>query len=229
MPFSFQERLSSIQTRISEACRRCNRTPAEVQLLPVSKTFDANAVRQVFSLGQHRFGENRVQEIRDKAPLLDDLPVEWVLIGHLQTNKAKDAAQLVTEVQSLDRLSLAQALDKRLKKLDKTLSVLIQIKTSPEPSKFGLEPSQLLSFLEELKAYPTLKPVGLMTLAVNSDNEEHVRACFRSLRALRDQAVQAGHHAVQRLSMGMSGDFEWAIEEGSTEVRIGSLLFGERE
>ena len=228
MPFSFQERLSSIQARINAACQRCGRNPSEIVLLPVSKTFDAPIVREAVAAGLHRFGENRVQEVRDKAPLLEDLSVEWVLIGHLQTNKAKDAAQLVGEVQSLDRLSLAEALDKRLTKLGKALSVLIQVKTSPEPSKFGLEPTELLRFLEQLKDYPTLRPAGLMTLAIHSDDEAAVRSCFRTLRELRDQAVQAGHDTVQRLSMGMSGDFEWAIEEGSTEVRIGSLLFGER-
>ncbi|MBC7203433.1 MAG: YggS family pyridoxal phosphate-dependent enzyme [Pusillimonas sp.] len=228
MSFSFQERLAAIQSRINEACLRCGREPSEVTLLPVSKTFDATAVRQAVHAGLHRFGESRVQEIRDKAALLDNVPLEWILIGHLQTNKAKDAAQLVSEVQSLDRLSLADALDKRLKKLGRTLNVLVQVKTSPEPGKYGLHPAELVDFLEQLKAYPTLQPTGLMTLAVNSDDETAVRSCFRMLRELRAQAVQAGYPAIKRLSMGMSGDFEWAIEEGSTEVRIGSLLFGER-
>lgn len=228
MPTSFEQRLDSIYRRIAKACERCGRDPGEVALLPVSKTFDADLIRQAAHAGLCRFGENRVQEIRDKAPLLEKLDLEWVLIGHLQTNKAKDAARLATEVQSLDRLSLAEALDKRLKTAGKTLNVLIQVKTSPEPSKFGISPSSLVDFLDQLNSFSSLKPEGLMTLAINSPDEQAVRNCFIALRRLRDQAQQAGHSEIKRLSMGMSGDFEWAIEEGATEIRVGTLLFGSR-
>lgn len=223
-----QQRLDNIRVRIGQACGRAGRDPSTVNLLAVSKTFDAQAIREAAGLGLTAFGENRMQEVREKVPLLDDLPLRWVLIGHLQTNKAKDAARWVHEVQSLDREALAEALHRRLAEEGRTLDVLVQVKTSPEPSKFGLAPDDVLPFLETLENYPTLNVMGLMTLAINSDDEQAVRACFRQLRQLREQAQAAGFSAVQRLSMGMTSDFEWAIEEGATDIRIGSALFGRR-
>ncbi len=223
-----QQRLDNIRVRIGQACGRAGRDPSTVNLLAVSKTFDAQAIREAAGLGLTAFGENRMQEVREKVPLLDDLPLRWVLIGHLQTNKAKDAARWVHEVQSLDREALAEALHRRLAEEGRTLDVLVQVKTSPEPSKFGLAPDDVLPFLETLENYPTLNVKGLMTLAINSDDEQAVRACFRQLRQLREQAQAAGFSAVQRLSMGMTSDFEWAIEEGATDIRIGSALFGRR-
>lgn len=223
-----QQRLDNIRLRIEQACGRAGRDPSTVNLLAVSKTFDAQAIREAAGLGLTAFGENRMQEVREKVPLLDDLPLRWVLIGHLQTNKAKDAARWVHEVQSLDREALAEALHRRLAEEGRTLDVLVQVKTSPEPSKFGLAPDDVQPFLETLENYPTLNVKGLMTLAINSDDEQAVRACFRQLRQLREQAHAAGFSAVQRLSMGMTSDFEWAIEEGATDIRIGSALFGRR-
>lgn len=223
-----QQRLDNIRLRIGQACGRAGRDPSTVNLLAVSKTFDAQAIREAAGLGLTAFGENRMQEVREKVPLLDDLPLRWVLIGHLQTNKAKDAARWVHEVQSLDREALAEALHRRLAEEGRTLDVLVQVKTSPEPSKFGLAPDDVQPFLETLENYPTLNVKGLMTLAINSDDEQAVRACFRQLRQLREQAHAAGFSAVQRLSMGMTSDFEWAIEEGATDIRIGSALFGRR-
>lgn len=223
-----QQRLDNIRVRIGQACGRAGRDPSTVNLLAVSKTFDAQAIREAAGLGLTAFGENRMQEVREKVPLLDDLPLRWVLIGHLQTNKAKDAARWVHEVQSLDREALAEALHRRLAEEGRTLDVLVQVKTSPEPSKFGLAPDDVQPFLETLENYPTLNVKGLMTLAINSDDEQAVRACFRQLRQLREQAQAAGFSAVQRLSMGMTSDFEWAIEEGATDIRIGSALFGRR-
>jgi pyridoxal phosphate enzyme (YggS family) len=231
-------RLAGIQARMAAACRRAGRDPAGVALLPVSKTFGADSVRQAIGLGLRRFGESRMQEVREKSQLLADCPVDWVVIGHLQTNKAKDAAALAAEVQSLDRLELAQALDRRLQPEGRALDVLVQVKTSDEPSKYGLDPAALPDFLRTLaRDFNCLRVRGLMTLAVNSDDANAVRACFRTLRALRDQARAGGlggawptdGGGLDRLSMGMSGDFEWAIEEGSTEVRIGSALFGARD
>lgn len=228
MSDSMQQRLDNIRVRIGQACGRAGRDPSTVNLLAVSKTFDAQAIREAAGLGLTAFGENRMQEVREKVPLLDDLPLRWVLIGHLQTNKAKDAARWVHEVQSLDREALAEALHRRLAEEGRTLDVLVQVKTSPEPSKFGLAPDDVQPFLETLENYPTLNVKGLMTLAINSDDEQAVRACFRQLRQLREQAQAAGFSAVQRLSMGMTSDFEWAIEEGATDIRIGSALFGRR-
>ncbi|KAG4081014.1 hypothetical protein HA402_010185 [Bradysia odoriphaga] len=224
-------RVAHIQQRIAAACARAGRAPDSVMLLPVSKTFDADSVRAAVSLGLHRFGENKTQEIRQKAPLLADCDIQWVMIGHLQTNKAKDAARDVAEVQALDRLELALALERRLQQAGRSIDVLVQVKTSNEPSKYGLAPPELEGFLRTLADQcPSLRVQGLMTLAVNSADSAAVRACFRMLRELRDnmQALAIPGIRLERLSMGMSADFEIAIEEGSTEVRIGSAIFGSR-
>jgi pyridoxal phosphate enzyme (YggS family) len=223
-------RVQAIRDRMARACERVGRDAAEVTLLPVSKTFDVNAIREAVGLGFRRFGENKTQEIAQKAPLLADCNLEWVVIGHLQTNKAKDVARLAHELQSLDRIELAQALDRRLQGEGRSIDVLVQVKTSPEETKSGLEASGLIDFLRELSRFDTLRVQGLMTMAEHSQEEHAVRACFSTLRQLRDQARQEAIAGISldRLSMGMSGDFEWAIEEGSTEIRVGSAIFGTR-
>ena len=223
-------RVQRIRQRMDAACARVGRDPAEVTLLPVSKTFGEASIREAVSLGFRRFGENRTQEIAQKAPGLSDCDIQWVVIGQLQTNKAKDVARLASELQSLDRLELAQALDRRLQGEGRAIDVLVQVKTSPEESKAGLEAVELLPLLRQLARFQTLRVKGLMTLAVLSPDAGAVRACFAQLRQLRDQAR---HEAIEgisldRLSMGMSGDFELAIEEGSTEIRVGSAIFGAR-
>ncbi|MBC9905153.1 MULTISPECIES: YggS family pyridoxal phosphate-dependent enzyme [Achromobacter] len=224
-------RLAQIQQRIADACTRAGRSPDSVTLLPVSKTFGVDAIREGMALGLTRYGENKTQEIRQKAAALDGLGLQWVLIGHLQTNKARDAARDAAEVQSLDRVELAEALHRRLANEGRTLDVLVQVKTSSEPTKYGMDPADVAAFLRRIAAdFPTLRVQGLMTLAVNSPDPAEVRACFRTLRELRDRLRQENLPGVSldRLSMGMSGDFELAIEEGSTEVRIGSAIFGAR-
>ncbi len=223
-------RVQRIRQRMDAACARVGRDPAEVTLLPVSKTFGEASIREAVGLGFRRFGENRTQEIAQKAPGLVDCDIQWVVIGQLQTNKAKDVARLASELQSLDRLELAQALDRRLQGEGRAIDVLVQVKTSPEESKAGLEAVELLPLLRQLARFQTLRVKGLMTLAVLSPDAGAVRACFAQLRQLRDQAR---HEAIEgisldRLSMGMSGDFELAIEEGSTEIRVGSAIFGAR-
>lgn len=224
-------RLAQIQQRIADACARAGRSPDSVTLLPVSKTFGVDAIREAMALGLTRYGENKTQEIRQKAAALDGLGLQWVLIGHLQTNKARDAARDAAEVQSLDRMELAEALHRRLAHEGRTLDALVQVKTSSEPSKYGMDPADVSAFLGRIATdFPTLRVQGLMTLAVNSPDPAEVRACFRALRELRDRLRQENLPGVSldRLSMGMSGDFELAIEEGSTEVRIGSAIFGAR-
>jgi pyridoxal phosphate enzyme (YggS family) len=218
---------TNVRSRVDQACRDAGREPGTVNILPVSKTFAPELIRAAVGLGLHRFGENKAQEVRDKSPVLADCGIEWVMIGHLQTNKAKDVARLASEVQSLDRLELAQALHHRLEQEGRVIDVLVQVKTSDEPSKYGLAPDQLPTFLDQLQEFRTLRIRGLMTLAVQSDKSDEVRACFHVLRELRDQAIARGHD-LPRLSMGMSGDFPLAIAEGATEVRIGSAIFGTR-
>jgi pyridoxal phosphate enzyme (YggS family) len=218
---------AAVRRQVDEVCRSAGRDPAEVTVLPVSKTFGPEAVRAAMTLGLHRFGENKVQEIRDKAAALADVAIEWVVIGHLQTNKAKDVVRLASEVQSLDRLELAEALHRRLLAEGRSLDVLVQVKTAREETKSGLPAEDLPAFLERLRAYPTLRARGLMTLATLSEDAGEIRACFRQLRELRDRAAAAGHD-LPRLSMGMSADFPLAIAEGATEVRIGTAIFGRR-
>ncbi|GLQ87978.1 YggS family pyridoxal phosphate-dependent enzyme [Dyella flagellata] len=218
---------AAVRGRVDEACRQAGRNPAEVTVLPVSKTFGPEVVRAALALGLNRLGENKVQEIREKSAALAGEAIDWVVIGHLQTNKAKDVARLASEVQSLDRLELAEALQRRLEAENRALDVLVQVKTAREETKHGLEAADLPGFLERLRGFPRLRVQGLMTLATLSEDAGEVRACFRHLRELRDQCAAQGH-ALPRLSMGMSGDFPLAIAEGATEVRIGTAIFGHR-
>lgn len=224
---TLEQRWNRVRDRVAEACRSAGRDPAEVRILPVSKTFGPPVIRDAVTLGLHRFGENKVQEIRDKAEPLADCAIDWVMIGHLQTNKANLVARLASEVQSLDRPKLAAALDRRLQREGRAIDVLVQVKTSDEPSKYGLPPEQLPAFLEQLGEYPSLRVRGLMTLAVHTADPDTVRGCFRRLRELRDRAAADGHD-LPELSMGMSGDFPLAIAEGATQVRIGTAIFGPR-
>jgi pyridoxal phosphate enzyme (YggS family) len=218
---------ATVLGRVDEACRAVKRNPADVTVLPVSKTFGADVIRAAMSMGLRRFGENKVQEIKEKVEALGDDTIEWVVIGHLQTNKAKDVARLASEVQSLDRVELADALHRRLESIGRRLNVLVQVKTAKEESKYGLPSADLPVFLEQLRAFPTLRVRGLMTMATLSEDPEEVRACFRQLRELRDQCEAKGY-VLPRLSMGMSGDFPLAIAEGATEVRVGTAIFGKR-
>lgn len=223
--------LENVRNRIAQAQLRYGRPAGSVALLPVSKTYGAEVIRSAAALGLVRLGENRAQEIRAKYAPLEDLGLQWVMIGHLQTNKAKDIARMASEVQSLDRLELAVALNRRLEEADRTLDALVQIKTSPEPSKYGLAPEDLRAFLRSVvREAPRLRIRGLMTLAVNSADASVVRPCFRLLSELRRSVSEDGIDGVElsRLSMGMSNDFELAIEEGATEVRIGTAIFGSR-
>lgn len=218
---------AAVRERVDAACRAAGREPGEVSILPVSKTFGPEVVRAAMALGLHRFGENKVQEIQAKSTALADEVLDWVVIGHLQTNKAKAVAKVAAEVQSLDRLDLAVALDKALQAQGRAIDVLVQLKTSHEDSKTGLPPEQLLGFLGELRAFHSLRVRGLMTIAEHSEDEAVVRANFRHVYQCRNSARDAGFE-VERLSMGMSGDYALAIAEGSTEVRMGSAIFGAR-
>lgn len=228
---SIATRLQLTRERIDAATQRSGRAPGSVSLLPVSKTFGEEAIREAVAAGEHRLGENKAQEIRSKFEPLADCGIDWVMIGHLQTNKAKDIARMASEIQSLDRIDLAIALDRRLQQEGRAIDALVQIKTSTEPTKYGLPPEALPQFLRQVaRDMPTLRIRGLMTLAINLPDQTAVRHCFRTLRELRDRMREEAIEGIemQRLSMGMSGDYEIAIEEGSTEVRIGTAIFGGR-
>lgn len=227
-----QERLRVTREEINQAAISVGRNPAEITLLPVSKTFPPEVISQALSLGEMRFGENKAQELRDKAQALTHPELQWVMIGYLQSNNARYVARYASEIQSLDRLSLAKTLQRRLELENRHLDALVQIKTSPEPSKYGVAPEDAADFVAQIaKLCPRLHIKGLMTMAVNSEDESAVRACFRHLKALQIElkALNIEGVSLERLSMGMSGDFKLAIEEGSTEVRLGTAIFGHRK
>ena len=220
--------LAHINARIAAACAACGRDPAEVRLLPVSKTVPAERLHFAYDAGIRLLGENKVQEAYDKWQALSALSgLQWAVIGHLQSNKVKYVARFAAEFQALDSLDIAEALDRRLQQEGRSLDVFIQINTSDEPQKYGMAPDAADAFVRALPAYSALRPRGLMTLALFSDDHEAVRRCFIRLRELRDR-LQQQNPAVAELSMGMSGDFELAIAEGATTVRVGQAIFGAR-
>ncbi len=223
------DRLRAVRERIGRACLDAGRDPSQVRLLAVSKGQSAEAVRQAYEAGQRDFGENRVQELVAKAARLTDLDgLRWSMIGHLQTNKAQAVATVADEVQSLDSRHLAAALHRRLAAAGRTLPVLVQVNTSGEASKSGLAPHEVEGFARDLAGWPTLRPVGLMTVAVRSDDADAVAACFRTLAELRGRVAQVTGHRWPELSMGMSGDLEAAVAAGATCVRVGTAVFGSR-
>lgn len=224
---AFAANLQAVRARMAAACERSGRDPREVRLLPVTKTVPAHVLRHAFAAGITDFGENKLQEARDKHAALSDLAIRWSIIGHLQTNKVKYLVRFASEFHALDSIRLAEALDRRLAAEGRDLDVFVQVNTSGETSKYGLDPAALMPFVERLGDYPRLKPRGLMTLAIFSADEARVRACFRLLRELRDRAVTV-HPGLTQLSMGMSGDYEIAIEEGADVVRVGQAIFGPR-
>jgi len=221
---------AAVRRRMAAACSRAGRPAEAVRLLPVTKTLPIARVRAAVAAGLDRLGENKVQEAKTKAEVLADLPVRWSVIGHLQTNKAKYVARFAAEFQALDSLHVAEALDRRLAIERRQLDAFVQVNTSGEASKFGLQPDEVGAFLRQLPVFSHLRVRGLMTLAVFSADEMRVRRCFVRLRELRDrlrQVAPAGL-SLDELSMGMSGDFEIAIEEGATVVRVGQAIFGPR-
>jgi pyridoxal phosphate enzyme (YggS family) len=222
--------LNSIRTRIAAACEAAGRTPDDVRLLPVSKTMGADKILALHAVGENMFGENRVQEAEAKAKELADTGIRWSVVGHLQTNKARNLARFADEFQALDSLRVAAELDKRLQAEGRAIDVFVQVNSSAEPQKFGLAPADVEAFAEQLGAYASLRVRGLMTLAIFSDDPAVVEPCFVRMAELREHLRNNDRAAgsYDELSMGMSGDFELAIAHGATCVRVGQAIFGAR-
>jgi pyridoxal phosphate enzyme (YggS family) len=219
--------LARLRDRIAAACARAGRDPAAVTLMGVSKFQPPEAVRAALEAGLTTFGESRVQEAKAKIPLCPGR-ARWQMIGHLQSNKCRDAVALFSMIQSVDSLALAQELDRQCEKAAKTLPILLEVNVAGEASKFGYPPVKVLAEFRELNQLARLEIHGLMTIAPYSPTPERVRPVFRRLCELRGECEQLLGAPLPVLSMGMSGDFEVAIEEGATLVRVGSALFGER-
>lgn len=225
------DNLRTVEARIARACEGAGRPRTSVRLLPVSKTHPMAAVRQVAALGYRDFGENKVQEIVAKcAERTPGERIGFAAIGHLQTNKARLVAELASEFQALDSLRVAAELDRRLQALGRTLPVFVQVNSSDEPQKFGVAPEEVAGFAAQLAAFEALEVRGLMTLAVRSEDDERVAACFARMQRLQEELRQAQVLGVawDELSMGMSGDLELAIAHGATTVRVGQAIFGPR-
>jgi len=213
--------LGRVQEAVARACARAGRSPDHVLLIAVSKTMDVERVRLAIAAGVAALGENRVQEAKEKIEALGR-PVPWHLIGSLQTNKAKDAARLFEWIHSVDRLELAQELSRRARGSERTLNVLLQVNLGDEPQKGGVAPAELKRLHDMVVGLPSLKVRGLMAIPPATEQPEQARPYFRRLRELRDEL------GLEHCSMGMSADFEVAIEEGATMVRVGTAIFGAR-
>ncbi len=225
-----QERIAHVQERIQAVCERNNRHADEVQIVAVTKYVSLAKTADVLDAGLMHLGENRWQNAQAKWEALHDRGV-WHFIGHLQTNKVKDVIGKFQYIHSLDRLSLAKELEKKAAELDIRVNVFVQVNISGEESKYGLAAEEAPAFLESLQQMPHLNVVGLMTMAPEVEDAEQTRPVFRGLRELRDRLneLKLTEQPIQHLSMGMSGDFEIAIEEGATFVRLGSILVGKEE
>ena len=223
-------RLAGVEQRIADAALAAGREPGEVRLLLATKTVDPERIRVAIEAGADLVGENRVQEVRPKYEALDDLDYERHFIGHLQSNKVNALVPYVSCIESLDRLSLADRLQKRLEREGETMEVLIQVNTSGEESKFGIEPDAAVGFVREVAQRDALRVRGLMTIGLFTEDPDVARPSLAALRETADRVREEGIDGLEmaELSMGMSGDLEVAIAEGATIVRVGSAVFGER-
>ena len=238
MASTLEDRIQLVEERIKNACDRSGRSRDEIQIIAVTKYVSLDMTKAVFEKGLRHLGENRWQVAQAKweaisgsiAQETDEQPI-WHFIGSLQTNKVKDVIGKFTYMHSLDRLSLAEAIDKRASQLGIVVPCFIQVNVSGENSKQGLEPEQLFPFVEQLERFTSIKPIGLMTMAPYEAEPEQTRTVFRALRELRDELQQRSEHphTITHLSMGMSNDFDVAIEEGATWIRLGTILVGKEE
>ncbi|MEJ2222015.1 MAG: YggS family pyridoxal phosphate-dependent enzyme [Desulfobacterales bacterium] len=226
-----KQRLEQVRERIRQTCESCGRETESVRLVAVSKTIAADVVREAIEAGVTILGENYVQEARDKFKALVQYPVSWHFIGHLQSNKAKYAVRLFDLIHSVDSLKLARELDKQAAKVDKIQQILVQVNISGEDTKSGIPPDEALRLIAEIGRLQNIAVKGLMTMPPYFYQPEKVQPFFADLRKLRDQITEQSlpNVSLDELSMGMTGDFEVAIKEGATLVRIGTAIFGERQ
>jgi len=229
-PSTIADRLAAIRERIAAAARSAGRDPSSILLIAVSKTFPIEAVREAYAAGHRDFGENKVQEGLQKIVTSADLPIRWHLLGHLQTNKARKAAPAFATIHSVDSVDLLRKLDAAAAEAGRTPELLIQVDLAGEATKFGVAPGEVPPLLEAAAALTSARVVGLMMLPPIPESPEDARPYFKRLRALRDEWLAAGVPAamLRELSMGMSADFEVAVQEGSTMVRVGTAIFGSR-
>jgi len=224
-----KKRLENVEERIHQAALKCSRDPESIHLVAVTKTITVDSVRDAIEAGVTILGENYVQEARNKFNVLGRYPVSWHFIGHLQSNKAKYAVRLFDLIHSVDTLKLAGELNKQAKKVNKVQDILIQINIGKEPSKSGSDIENAANLIEHIVIFENLSVKGFMAMPPFYNNPEKARPYFIALRNLRDQIQKAFPDVgLNELSMGMTGDFEVAIEEGATLVRIGTAVFGER-
>ena len=216
---TIEENIRNIEKRIARACERAGRSPDEVTLVAVTKTFPPEAIEAAFEAGLRDFGENRVQEAEPKIEQLKNLNLAWHMVGHLQTNKAKTALQLFDIIHSVDSIKLAEALSRRT---ERKIPILLEVNLSKEATKYGFTEEEISSAIKQISSLPNLEIKGLMTMAPYVTDPEEMRPVFHRLRELRDMM------GLEQLSMGMTDDFEVAIEEGATIVRIGRAIFGGR-
>lgn len=230
MEHIIKENILYIMERINAACKKAGRNPKEVQLLLATKTVEPERILQAFSCGCTLIGENKVQELRDKYEALSVVPHTTHFIGHLQSNKIKEVIQYAQCIQSIDNLDTAQKLEQRLVQEERSLDILVQVNTSAEESKFGCRPEDAENLVKAIAALPHIAIRGFMTIGLFSGEENKIRACFRCLKQVQQRvaAMALPNVSTDILSMGMSGDLEIAIEEGSTMLRIGTAVFGER-
>ena len=225
-----RENLQGVEERIQEACRRAGRDRSEVTLVAVSKTKPVSMLKEAYDLGVRVFGENKVQEIREKYEALPK-DIEWHMIGHLQTNKVKYIADKVSLIHSVDSLRLAETIEKEAVKHNRIVDILLEVNVAEEESKFGIKTSEVLALAENVVQLPHIRLRGLMTIAPFVENPEKNRTIFADLHklyvAIKDKNIDNG--TVSILSMGMTNDYEVAIEEGATMVRVGTGIFGARD
>ena len=223
------ENLSIVENKIAAACKRAGRERDEVKLIAVSKTQPVEAIREAIEYGINSFGENRVQELREKTEIIED-NLDWHLIGHLQTNKVKFVVGKVSLIHSLENIRLAEAIDKEAKKHNVIVDVLVEVNIAKEDTKFGVNPEEVESFIREVLIFKNINIRGLMTVAPYTDISEENRKYFKKLKKIMVDLNSKNIHNVNMnvLSMGMTGDYEIAIEEGATLVRVGTGIFGSR-